>query len=66
VISTYPTVLLHNKIHKYKTRSLNNPYLPSVNLTKCSKGAYAAGIKAFHHLPQALKELTSDVPNFNL
>jgi hypothetical protein len=44
--------------------SLNNLYLPSINLTKYSKGAYVAGIKAFNHLPQALKGLTSDVPNF--
>jgi hypothetical protein len=53
-----------NEIHKYKTRSLNNLYLPSVNLTKYSKGAYIAGIKAFNHLPQALKRLSSDMLNF--
>lgn len=53
-----------NEIHKYKTRSLNNLYLPSVNLTKYSKGAYVVGISAFNHLPQALKGLTSDVLNF--
>jgi hypothetical protein len=53
-----------NEIHKYKTRSLNNLYLPSIYLTKYSRGPYVAGIKAFNHLPQALKGLTSDVPNF--
>jgi hypothetical protein len=53
-----------NEIHKYKTRSFNNLYSPSINLTKYSKGAYVAGSKAFSHLPQALKWLTSDVPNF--
>jgi hypothetical protein len=52
------------EIHTYKTRSINNLYLPSINLTKYSKGAYVAGIKAFNHLPQALKGLTSEVPNF--
>jgi hypothetical protein len=39
-----------NEIHKYKTRSINNLYLPSINLTKYSKGAYVAGIKAFIYL----------------
>jgi hypothetical protein len=52
------------EIHNYKTRSLNNLYLPSVNLTKYSKGAYVAGIKAFNHLSQDLKGLTCDVLNF--
>jgi hypothetical protein len=53
-----------NMIHGYKTRVHNNLYLPSVNLTMYSKSAYVAGIKAFNHLPQALKGLTLDVPNF--
>jgi hypothetical protein len=53
-----------NEIHKYKTRSVNNLYLPFINLTNNSKGAYIAGIKAFIHLPRTLKGLTSDVPNF--
>jgi hypothetical protein len=39
-----------NEIHKHKIRSLNNLYLPTVNLTKYSKGAYVAGIKTFNHL----------------
>lgn len=51
-------------IHEHKTRTHNNLYLPSVNLTKYSQSAYVAGIKAFNHLPQTLKELTLDVPNF--
>jgi hypothetical protein len=41
-----------NEILKYKTRSLNNFYLSSISLTKYSKGAYVAGIKAFNDLPQ--------------
>jgi hypothetical protein len=28
------------------------------------KGAYVAGVKAFNHLPQALKILASDLVNF--
>jgi hypothetical protein len=53
-----------NEIHKHKTRSLNNLYLPAVNLTKCSKGAYVVDINAFNHLPQALKVLATGVLNF--
>jgi hypothetical protein len=55
-----------NEIHKYTTRSLNNLYLPTVNLSKYSKGAYVAGIKAFNHLPQTRKGLTSDMLNFKI
>jgi hypothetical protein len=51
-------------IHRYKTRALNNLYLPAVNLTKYSKGAYISGIKVFNHLPQAIKMLSTDVTSF--
>jgi hypothetical protein len=64
MINNYHLFNSINMIHGYKTRVHKNLYFPSVNLTKYSKSAYVAGIKAFNHLPQALKELTLKVPNF--
>ena len=50
----------NNENHKYKTRALNNLYLPAVNLRKYNKGAYISGIKVFNHLPQTIKMLATD------
>jgi hypothetical protein len=47
----------NNEIYKYKTRALNNLYLPAVNLTKYNKGA-------FSHLPQTIKMLATDDRSF--
>jgi hypothetical protein len=54
----------NNKIHKYKTKSNNNLYLPVANLSKFSKGAYISGKKVFSHLPQYIKDLTDNQTNF--
>jgi hypothetical protein len=48
------------EIHTYKTRALKNLYLPAINVTKYSKGAYIASIKVFNHLPLSIKVLTTD------
>jgi hypothetical protein len=49
-----------NEIHKYRTRYNNNLHLPTVNLSKFSKGAYISGVKVFNHLPQYIKALAND------
>ena len=50
----------NNKVHKYKTRNINNLHHPIANLSKFNKGAYISGIKVFNHLPQYNKALTND------
>lgn len=53
-------------IHEHKTRALNNLHLPVINVTKYSKGAYIAGIRAYNHLPQAIKTLDTDLESFKI
>jgi hypothetical protein len=49
----------NNKIHKYKTRYINNLHFPIANLSKFSKEAYISGVKVFSHLSQYIKALTN-------
>jgi hypothetical protein len=55
-----------NESHKPKTRSLNNLYLPTVNVIIYSKGAYVAGIKAISRLPQSTRQSVTKGPEFVL
>ena len=54
----------NNDIHKYNTRNKNNLYLPTVHLTKFSKGTYITGIRVFNHLPQIIKALDHNPNKF--
>ena len=50
----------NNKVHKYKTRNINNLHHPIANLPQFNKAAYISGRKVFNHFPQYIKALTND------
>jgi hypothetical protein len=63
-VKNKPLFTPNNEIHKYKTRNNTNLHLPTVNITKYSKGPYVSGLKAFNHLPRHIKSLANDTKSF--
>jgi hypothetical protein len=55
---------LNKEIHKHKTITLNNLYLPEIKVIKYSIGAYIASIKVFNHLPLKIKMLVTVTTSF--
>jgi hypothetical protein len=53
-------------IHNVNTRSNCVLLFPMVNLTVCQKGVQCSGIKLYNHLPSALKQISYDIPKFNV
>ena len=53
-----------NDIHKHNTKNKNNLPLPTVHLTKFSKGPYITRIRGFNHLPQIIKALDHNPNKF--
>jgi hypothetical protein len=56
----------NKEIYTHKIRALKNLHLPSINVTKYSKGAYIARITVFNHLPLSIKVPATDTTSSKL
>jgi hypothetical protein len=66
VVKNIHRFVINDEIHTINTWQSTNLHIPSVNLTKCKKGAYNMCIEIFNRLPRDIRELSYDVKKFKL
>ena len=65
-LKTNAGYILNSELHSINTRYSSHLHIPTVHLTKYQKGVYYSGIRVFNHLPQNIKNLSSDIKKFKL
>jgi hypothetical protein len=53
-------------IHSFNTRFNHDLHIPVANVAVFQKGVQYSGIKVYNHLPQTLKQLSHDIPKFQV